>query len=356
MRKNNTIEAFFTLVRAGLWSDGNLDIRIDGTTDWQEVYRLATEQSVLGLVLAGLEYSDIKPPKVLLLQWIGEVQIIEQRNKAMNSFIGGMVERMREKGIYTLLVKGQGIAQCYDRPLWRTSGDVDLFLSDDNYEKAKQFLLPLSTGNKPERLYSKELGLNIEPWFVEVHGTLRSGLSTRVDIAIDSVRNLVFNNGSVRTWMNGRTQVFLPGATVDAFFVFVHFLKHFYKGEGANLRQLCDWCRLLWKYRDDIDYSLLETHLRDSGLITEWKVFAALSVCYLGAPIESMPFYEEKNKWIKKARIIMGQLLGKNNGRLHTVLSMIKVFPINTIRFIPGIVFEINSLKIKERVRNYKKA
>jgi hypothetical protein len=210
VRKNNTIEAFFALVRAGLWSDGNLDIRIDGTTDWQEVYRLATEQSVLGLVLAGLEYSDIKPPKVLLLQWIGEVQIIEQRNKAMNSFIGGMVERMREKGIYTLLVKGQGIAQCYDRPLWRTSGDVDLFLSDDNYEKAKQFLLPLSTGNKPERLYSKELGLNIEPWFVEVHGTLRSGLSTRVDIAIDSVQNLVFYNGSVRTWMNDRTQVFYP--------------------------------------------------------------------------------------------------------------------------------------------------
>jgi hypothetical protein len=103
---NNNQQAFFALVRAGLWSDGNPDIRIDGTTDWQEVYRLATEQSVLGLVLAGLEYSDIKPPKVLLLQWIGEVQLIEQRNKAMNQFIADLIAKMRDADIYTLLVKG----------------------------------------------------------------------------------------------------------------------------------------------------------------------------------------------------------------------------------------------------------
>ena len=84
---DNTIEAFFKLLRAGLWGNGNLDIRIEGAADWQEVYRLATEQSVIGLVLAGLEHSDVKPPQVLLLQWIGEVQMIEQRNKAMNQFV-----------------------------------------------------------------------------------------------------------------------------------------------------------------------------------------------------------------------------------------------------------------------------
>lgn len=32
MRKNNK-DAFFTLLRAGLWGDGNSDIRIEGTTD-----------------------------------------------------------------------------------------------------------------------------------------------------------------------------------------------------------------------------------------------------------------------------------------------------------------------------------
>ncbi len=130
---------FFSLLKSGLWGKGNPDIYIDGTSDWNYIYQLAQEQSVLGLVLAGLEHSDFKPPKELLLQWIGEVQIIEQRNKAMNRFIAELVQAMRKMGIYTLLVKGQGIAQCYERPFWRASGDVDLFLSEENYEKAKCF-------------------------------------------------------------------------------------------------------------------------------------------------------------------------------------------------------------------------
>ena len=104
---NNTQTVFLELVKAGLWGNGNLDIRIDGTTDWQEVYRLANEQSVLGLVLAGLEHSDIKPPKEFLLQWIGEVQLIEQRNKAMNAFVAEAIGALREQDIYALLVKGQ---------------------------------------------------------------------------------------------------------------------------------------------------------------------------------------------------------------------------------------------------------
>lgn len=77
---------------------------------------------MLGLVLAGLERSDVKPPKPVLLQWIGEVQMLEQRNQAMNYFIGVVVEKMREAGIETLLLKGQGVAQCYVRPLWRSCG------------------------------------------------------------------------------------------------------------------------------------------------------------------------------------------------------------------------------------------
>lgn len=84
---------------------------------------------MLGLVLAGLERSDVKPPKPVLLQWIGEVQMLEQRNQAMNYFIGVVVEKMREAGIETLLLKGQGVAQCYVRPLWRSCGDVDFLFA-----------------------------------------------------------------------------------------------------------------------------------------------------------------------------------------------------------------------------------
>lgn len=141
MRKNNK-DAFFTLLRAGLWGERNSEPRIDGTTDWDKVYQLAQEQSVQGLVLQGIDWfkvhdSGFTIPQVLLLEWIGEVQMIEQQNKEMNKFIASLVQKLQSVGIYSLLVKGQGGAQCYEKPLWRCSGDIDLLLSNDNYQKAK---------------------------------------------------------------------------------------------------------------------------------------------------------------------------------------------------------------------------
>lgn len=360
MRKDNTIEAFFALVRAGLWSDGNQEIRIHGTTDWNEVYQLAQEQSVQGLVLAGLEHSDIKPPKELLLQWIGEVQMIEQRNRAMNVYIAELIEEMRYAGIYTLLVKGQGIAQCYERPLWRSSGDVDLFLSPDNYNKAKEFLMPMGEITEPEEAAKKHLAMDIGQWAVELHGTLHSGLSSRIDRVMDDVQNDVFYGGDVRSWMNGHTQVFLPGVDCDVVYIFVHILQHFFKG-GIGIRQICDWCRFLWVYRDSINKKSLEQRLRKMKIMSEWKAFAWLAVEYLGMPVEAMPFYDKR--FFSKGYQIMVFVVevgnfGHNRDRSYyekrpyivrkgiTAWRHVKdlchharIFPLDSVRFLWGIMF-----------------
>lgn len=145
--------------------------------DYSEIYRLAEGQSVIGIVAAGLEHiTDEKVPQVWALRFAGQTIQLEQRNKAMNQFLADMVAKMREVSIYTLLVKGQGVAQCYERPLWRACGDVDLFLSDDNYKKAKDYLVPLAISVGEEFDYNKHLALNIEGWEVELHDNLCSGL------------------------------------------------------------------------------------------------------------------------------------------------------------------------------------
>lgn len=89
-------------------------------------------------------------PKPMALQFIGRMMQLEQRNQAMNYFIGVLVEKMREAGIYTVLVKGQGVGQCYERPLWRSCGDVDFFLDDENYGRAKGLLRPLAASVEEE--------------------------------------------------------------------------------------------------------------------------------------------------------------------------------------------------------------
>ena len=98
---NNNITAFYSLIRAGLWADVDVHLDLNKKVDWDEVYQLAEEQSVIGLVLAGLEHSIVKPPQELLLQWIGEVQMLEQQNKAMTQVVRKLVDKMRGAEIYT---------------------------------------------------------------------------------------------------------------------------------------------------------------------------------------------------------------------------------------------------------------
>lgn len=304
MIKDHNIQTFFALLRAGLWGNGNPDIRINGSADWQKVYRLATEQSVQGLVLAGLEHSDIKPPKELLLQWIGEVQMIEQRNKAMNQFVAELVGKMRSADIYAILVKGQGVAQCYERPLRRSCGDIDFFLSVEDYTKAKAHLTPLASSSRAEGDIGNHLELTIDQWIVELHGDLENGLSGRMDKVLKEIQETIIFKEGVRPWMNGDKQVLLPAPTEDVIFVFTHIIKHLFKG-GIGLRQICDWCRLLWCYRKELDMRYLESKIRQAGLMSEWEIFAVLAVEHLGAPKEAIPFYSTS----KQLRIRSNKLL-----------------------------------------------
>lgn len=346
--KNYNIDAFLDLVRAGLWEK---DIRLEpyGKIDFEVIYQLSGEQSVVGLVTAGFEHiQDVKAPQEIVLQCIGESLQLEQTNKAMNQFIEKLVGKMREADIYTSLVKGQAVAQCYEKPFWRSSGDVDLLLSDSNYKKAKEFLLPLSTDNKPDERYSKHLGMNIDQWYVEIHGTLRTGLSGRIDKVVDEVQRSVFYDGEVRSWMNGKTTVFLPSPDNDVFFVFTHFIKHFYK-EGMNLRQICDWCRLLWTYKDSLNHELLEKRVRKAELMSEWKAFASLAVEYLGMTAETMPLYDSRFK-NKAERILKHILKGEPYNVIHDTWAIWNIFPWHTLKFTPAIFFNVNGLKIRERL------
>ena len=141
---DDNISVFFELVRAGLWET---EVRLShyNRIDFNEVYRLAEEQSVVGLVAAGIDHIvDITVPQKIALTFVGSALQLEQRNNAMNDFVAKLTEKLHEKDIYALLLKGQGIAQCHERPLWRASGDIDLLLDGENYEKAKKYLIPLT--------------------------------------------------------------------------------------------------------------------------------------------------------------------------------------------------------------------
>lgn len=349
MRKSeNKREAFLELVKAGLWEKEVLLLPY-GEIDYVAIYNMAEKQGVLGLVAAGLEHvSDTKIPQVTALAFAGVTIQMEQRNKAMNQFITELVEKMRAADIYTLLVKGQGLAQCYERPLWRPSGDIDFLLSEENYKKAIELFKSLYPRSKNGGQYSKEYAFYTDQWMIELHGSLRTCLSVKIDKQVDAVQRDVFYGGNVRSWLNGGTQVFLPAPTEDVFLVFTHFIKHFYK-EGMTLRQVCDWCRLLYTYRESLDSEKLESWIRKSGLMIEWKAFAALAVQHLGMPEEAMPLYDSRFK-VKGSRLVEFILGGYSGNKVKDTWQIVKIFPWKALRYALSIFLNVNWLKVKERV------
>ena len=368
--KNNYQKAFFALLRAGLW-DKEVRIQPFGEIDFAEIQRVAEEQSVVGLVVAGLEHIvDTKVGPKQALQFIGQTLQLEQKNLAMNHFIGILVEKMREHGIYTILVKGQGLAQCYVRPLWRSCGDVDLFLSSGNYQKAKKYLKPLASQIENEYVLEKHLGMTIDSWVVELHGSLYSGLSSRIEKELDDVYHDTFYRGNVRSWINDKTQVFQLAVENDVFYVFTHILQHFYKG-GIGLRQICDWCRLLWTYRNTMDVAKLKQRLCRSGLMSEWKAFGAFAAESLGMDAEAVPFYSDDYRWKRKAErilefIMMSGNFGHNRDRSYfekypylvrksisfgrrvgDLFRHARIFPLDSLRFFPRLL--INGVRSAAR-------
>ena len=170
----------------------------------------------------------------------------------------------------------------------------------------------------------------------------------------------------MRSWLNGQTQIFMLGKENDIVYVFVHFFNHFYK-EGVGLRQICDWCRLLYTYRDSLNYELLESRIKRVGLMSEWKAFGALAIEYLGFPKDSMPLLDVRSKkedvrWRKKADRIMEFILKSGNmghnrdmshfskypylirkcvsmgRRISDLINHARIFPLDSLRFFPRIM------------------
>ena len=299
-------------MKAGLWEKG-ARLSQFSPIDFEALYKLAEEQSVVGLIAAGIEHvEDRTLAKTQVMPFMKRVIALEGENLSMNAFISRLWVKMRSAGIRSLLVKGQGIAQCYEKPLWRSCGDVDLLLDEDNYIKGKELLASIADRLHEENPFDKHFSVDIEGFSVELHGSMRSMLTKRADDYVDALQLDIFSEGRHRLWDNNGTLIPLPCPDDDIICVFTHILKHFFN-YGIGLRQFCDLYRLLYTYHDEIDRGLLESRLQGMGMMTEWKVFAALAVNRLGMSPEYMPFYSSANSWKRKADRVISLVLETGN-------------------------------------------
>ena len=227
--------------------------RIPSENDWQLICEIAAKQSLVGVVLHGIEElraknAELSVPRVLLLQWIGEVQVIEQQNKKLNEAAEHLTRIFRNDGLRSCVLKGQGVARMYDGSLSlrRQPGDIDLWV-EGGREKVLQFL---------KSSYLKTGTVVIH----HVDTSIIDGVETEVHFLPSYSYNYLRYVKYKKFFKEEANQQFdhfdervgfaYPTNRFNAVYLMMHIFRHVFH-EGIGLRQLMDYYFVLIHLTDE---------------------------------------------------------------------------------------------------------
>ena len=259
-------DALFTLLRIGL---GVAEPQPSGLAlsaeDWERLYSMAGEQSVLGIAYAGIERlpKDAQPPMELAFQWASEAETVRGHNRLVNGVAVRLTQLFAAEGHRSAILKGAANARLYPDAFIRQCGDVDIWV-EGGRDSVLDLLIRLNL------LKSKDIDL---PSYHHVH--LREPMDG-VDVEV----HFRPSSGVHKPLANARLQKFLAAEisnakmTPEGFYVpsmrfalamqLSHVQRHFISG-GIGLRQILDYCVLL-RSASDSDRAELSANLRRFGL------------------------------------------------------------------------------------------
>lgn len=231
---------FFDLLKVAVGARDELS-RVPSSAEWETVMNEAERQSVLGVMLDGLERlpDSQRPPKLELLQWIGYAQMVEQNTAAMAKASEEVVNYFRENGFACTLLKGAAVGRYYANPARRTSGDVDIWVDGGRkkiYDFARAF-------DKDGILY----GVN----YHHIHFHLLEDVHTEVHIWPSFFCNPL-NNARFQRFCEYYRPVkdrWLPSLAFDRVFILQHCYRHMCE-YGLGLRQIMDYYYVLRTVQD----------------------------------------------------------------------------------------------------------
>ena len=125
----NPTRLFFALLRRATEGEEMFPTLIT-CDEWNEVFMLAKQQALVGIVFRAIEKLPAKcrPPRELLLQWYALTEQIKRRSQQLNETARMVEQRFAKDGLSGTILKGVGIAALYPEPLYRTPGDIDIWL------------------------------------------------------------------------------------------------------------------------------------------------------------------------------------------------------------------------------------
>ena len=247
--------------------------------NWPAIFHISKRQGVSALLLDAIEKlpSEQRPPKALLLQWIGHAAMIERMYAKHEQQITSLAQFLKQRNIPMLLLKGYGCSLCYPRPEHRPTGDIDIYLF------GKQ--------NEVDTFVEEELGINVHREYhkhstfcyhgveVENHAKFIDDVSHKSNIRFEQTLMQVLQKHECLS--SPIDNVLLPSPTFNALFLLRHTGEHFASNE-ITLRHVLDVGTFFQMYHSDLDWSLVINVYKSECILDFFYGIATICVVYFG--------------------------------------------------------------------------
>lgn len=290
MLHDRTTIAFLYLLQVGLWERELVVPPIFPLSDqeWQLIYKQSIQQTVEGIVYDGIQglHTSLRPPRLLALKWTVRIEHIERRNKAMNQVIAAQSLFFKKHELHPILLKGQGIAQYYPKPLHRICGDIDwYFSSKEMYKKANTLIQERGLALIYAAGYS--CSYNWNAFETEHHQNL---FDIHNPFCTPFLKNLLIKEEQNKINVNiNDVAVALPSNHINIVQITSHILKHLLSF-GIGIRQLCDAARLYHVMKTEIDPLEIKNIYRKLGIERWIDQLHQILVHYIGLAEQDLPY------------------------------------------------------------------
>ena len=236
-------EKFFGLLRYAIGEQS--DAPLISLEEWEPVYTMAAEQSLLGVIYDGLQRlsGQVQLPEEILYEWFLLNEQIVEANRVADESVVKISKYFIKRGYDCCLLKGQGNALLYPRPSARMSGDIDIWLTG-----SLRSIISMAREAMPE----------VQPMYHHVEFAPINGIDVEVHYRPSFMYNPIHNRRLQRWFQQMAPEqcsrmVALPGSAgsvsvptigFNRIFQLAHIANHV-THEGIGLRQLLDYYYLL---------------------------------------------------------------------------------------------------------------
>ncbi|MBO7110324.1 MAG: nucleotidyltransferase family protein [Bacteroidaceae bacterium] len=278
----NSQDAFLNIVRLGISHYASC---FKGDIDWNVIQALAEQQGLSAIIVDGVEQlpDNQRPPKELLLQWIGEtLQGYEYRYDLYKRAIAELASFYNLHSYKMMLLKGYGCSLNWPKPEHRPCGDIDIW--QFGQQKEADALLAKEKGKEIDNSHHHHSVFNWRDFMVENHYDFINVHHHKSNIELEKVFKELESDDSHFVDVNGE-KVYLPSPNLNALFLLKHSMNDF-TSFSMTLRQVLDWAFFVEKHTNEIDWEWLKEQLEKFHMKDFFNCINAICVEDLGFPVE----------------------------------------------------------------------